>query len=84
MIDYEKYEIRQILSSNYGTLSPSEYSRVVENAENEESYLMPGIQRIQYTTDGGSLDWARMDLNLKKEYWDSLADLPSFEEFMAS
>ena len=84
MIDYKKFEIRQILSSNYGSLSKNEYDQVVRNAENDPAYLMPGIQRVEYVTEYGKKDHARMDLNYKREYWDSLAEVRSFEEFMAS
>ena len=85
MIDYSKYEIRQILSSNHGTLTENEYNQVVQNAENDPAYLMPGIQHVQYMTEFGKIDYAIMDLNYKQTYYDSLpTDIQSFEEFMAS
>lgn len=82
MIDYKKFEIRQVLSSNYGSLDKAEEDRVVKSMENDQAYYMPGRHRVEYVTSFGRKDWARVTLAIKKEYYDSL--IPSFEEVMAS
>ena len=83
MIDYNRYEIRQILSSNYGSLDHSEYQAIVRSMENDRAYYMPGKHRVEYLTSFGKKDWTRVYLAPKQEYLESLS-IQSFEEFMAS
>ena len=66
MIDLERFEVVQVLTSNRGTPTQDEHDRVVRRAMNENTYYMPGIHFIHEVNSRGDVEEFRLSLGNKR------------------